>query len=240
MVTLLPVNFVALGIVGGGIASALKRTSGIDARGRVLEIVVVMLTCLLTGVSSGLVRGYFGDPSQCWGVFAPSPSSTMMGEDVEAESESLNSASRGGPLYLPVLNTLLVEFPLNQIQLWYQKWDFVLSRLGFVSRRFLCTQTTTTADHGDAVADNGSSDHVSDFCSPSTRTIDPKFYLDEGNGKRCSADMSLVMGVWLAALGVLLAGYAYRRLRGFAAARRNDAGAGGGAARRGRRRPHQD
>ena len=49
MVTLVPVNFITLGIIGGGIASTLKRLSGIDIRGRILEIIVVVLTLLLTG-----------------------------------------------------------------------------------------------------------------------------------------------------------------------------------------------
>lgn len=227
MVTLLPINFIALGIVGGGIASSLKRTSGIDIRGRILEIIVVLQTLLLTGVSSGLVRGYFGDASQCWGVFAPSsPLSTTMFSTTTTVENNEGPALKG-PFYPSFLNTVLVDIPLKQIQLWYLKWDFILSKLGPLSRRFLC-----------APAPDGGTDYSTIGCSPSTRTIDPQFYLDGNGGGRCSADMALVMGCWFMALGVLLLGYVYRQMRG---ARRNNVVAHAGhAAHRGRRRPHQD
>lgn len=210
MVTLLPINFIALGIVGGGIASTLKRSSGIDVRGRILEIIVVVLTCLLTGVSSGLVRGYFGDTSQCWGLFA-------------TENPAIK-----GPFYPSILNTVLLDIPLKQIQLWYLKWDFIMSKLGFLSRRFLCFPTA-----------DGNTDYSSVGCSPSTRTINPQFYMEEDDAgiAQCSADVSLVMGMWFTAIGVLLIGNLYRQLRG--AARRNNVAAEAGA-HRGRRRPHQD
>mmetsp|Transcript_21288 Transcript_21288/g.46197 ORF Transcript_21288/g.46197 Transcript_21288/m.46197 type:complete len:930 (+) Transcript_21288:77-2866(+) len=219
MITLLPINFIALGIVGGGIASALKRSSGIDIRGRILEVIVVVLTCLLTGVSSGLVRGYFGDASLCWGVFAPSPTATVVARENDFEGPVFN-----GPFYPSILNTVLVDIPLKQIQLWYLKWDFILSKLGFISHKLLCFP-----------AADGNADYSNIGCSPSTRGINPQFYLEDGNEGRCSADVSLVMGIWFMALGVLLMGNMYRRLRG--GGRRNNVAA---AVHRGRRRPHQD
>jgi hypothetical protein len=206
MVTLVPVNFITLGIIGGGIASTLKRFSGIDIRGRILEIIVVLLTLLLTGITSGLVRGYFGDSSRCWGVLASSP------------NEGVESPTITGPFYLSILNTLLIDIPLRQMKLWYLRWDLIFSKLGFVSRRLLCVPTP-----------DGNTDYSTYGCSSSTRSINPGFYLED----KCSADMSLVVGVWLTAVCVLLMGNVYRQLRG---ARRNNAA----VAHRGQRRPHQD
>jgi len=211
MVTLVPVNFITLGIIGGGIASTLKRFSGIDIRGRILEIIVVVLTLLLTGITSGLVRGYFGDPSRCWGILASS-----------SPNEDGESSILKGPFYLSILNTMLIDVPLRQMKLWYLKWDLIFSKLGFVSRRLLCVPTL-----------DGNADYSSVGCSPSTRSIDPEFHLADD---KCSADMSLVVGVWLSALCVLLLGNMYRQLRG---ARRNN-NVAVAAHHRGQRRPHQD
>ena len=219
MVTLVPVNFIALGIIGGGVASTLKRSFGMDIRGRMLEVVVVTLTFLLTGITSGLVQGFFGDVSRCWGVFVPSP----LADGGEMETSEA-AAAPTGPFDPPILNTVLVDIPLRQIQLWYLKWDFILSKLGFVSRRLLCTP-----------AEDGSTDYSVVGCSPSARNIDPQFYLAEEGEGRCAADVALVMGVWFSALGVLLLGNLYRQLRG---ARRN--AVAGGAGRGRRRHEHQD
>jgi len=235
MVTLLPVNFIALGITFGGIASALKRSTGVDIRGRMLEIIVVLLTSALTLVTSGLVRGYFGDSSQCLGVLTPlvkqateEKLSKILDSDFDDLEEVLrfkeSVLERGegfivdqGPFYPALLNKVLLDIPFKQLQLWYQKWDFIVSKLGFVSHRFICVPTA-----------DGNTDYSTIGCSPPTRTINPQFYKDVN----CSADLSLVLGAWFAALGVLLIGSMYRQLRG---ARRNVA-----AAARGRNRPHQD
>ena len=205
MVTLVPVNFIALGIVGGGIASSIKRSLGIDIRGRILEIIVVVMTMLLTLISSGLVRGYFGDASQCWGALSSLPSRS---------TERIM-----GPFHAPLLNILLIDIPLRQLQKWYLKWDFILSKFGFISSRFICAPTP-----------DGNTDYITIGCSPSTRSINPQFYLDD----KCSADMSLVVNVWIAAIGVLLMRNVSRQLRGL---RRNNAVV---AAAAGQRRPHQD
>ena len=62
-------SFHAMGVLGGGLATALKKRIGVDVRGRCLEMVVVVLTLWLTAASWGCVWGYFGDPSRCgWGT----------------------------------------------------------------------------------------------------------------------------------------------------------------------------
>ena len=196
MVTLLPINFISLGIVGGGIASTLKKSSGLDIRGRILEIVVVALTLLLTAISSGLVRAYFGDASKCWGLFSTTPF-----------EEDEGSPTLKGPFYPPQLNKIILDVPLRQVQLWYLKWDFILAKLGPISHRFLCVP-----------GPDGSTDYPTIGCSPSTRAINPKFYEDE----HCSSDLSLLVGVWMSAVWVLAMGHLYKQLRG---ARRNVAAA---------------
>ena len=258
MATLLPVNFIALGIVVGGIASLLKRAVGLDIRGRILETIVVLQTLLLTAVSSGLVREYFGETSQCLGAFSPITLSlpfsinTMEGSNLgglvsqdpgedpvhqgpgedftqpgpiegpfqQGLSEDLVSH---GPFYPPFLNKILLDIPLKHIQLWYIKWDMVLSKLGPLSRHVLCTP-----------GPDGSTDFAVAGCSPPTQTISPRFYLNRNSGRQCSGDIMLVMGVWFMALCVLAMGNTYRQIRGERRA------AGLAAANRGRRRPHQD
>jgi len=120
-ITLVPVNFHALGIIGGGIASTLKRI--VDIRGRILELIVVTLTLLLTCITSGLVQGYFGDSSRCWGILASSP----------------------------IEKNMLIDFPLRQMKLWYLKWDSILSNLGIVSHRLLCVPTPDGSNDYSAV-----------------------------------------------------------------------------------------
>ena len=220
MVTLVPINFITLGISFGGIASTLKRSSGIDIRGRILEIIVVALTLLLTCVTSGLVRGFFGDA--CWGMLAPSqpeqgaciPSNLGI-EGCYEDEDSIPTLH--GPFYPAILNKVLLDVPFRQLQLWYIKWDFVVTKLGFVSTRFLCFPT-----------EDGNTDYENIGCSPHIRKINPQFYSEPS----CSTDLSLIMGVWFAALGVLLMGNLTRQLRGVRAP--------AAAAQRGRRgRPHQ-
>lgn len=202
MAMLVPVNFITLGIIGGGFATTLKRANGHDIRGRFLEVIIVTLTLLLTCVTSGLVRGFFGDPSKCLGVL-----------DIKS------GLYPTGPYHQPLLNTILVEIPLKQIKLWYHKWDMILSKFGFVAKRFFCAPT-----------EDGHSDYSRVGCSPATRGIKHDFYLDEDNGSSCSADMALVNCIWLGSMGVMAMGNLYREMR----ARRNN------GAQRGRRRPHQD
>jgi hypothetical protein len=64
---LLPVDCIVIGILAGGMATVLKKSVGVDLRGRLLELVVLLGSIWLTAVSWGLVQGFFGAPSACWG-----------------------------------------------------------------------------------------------------------------------------------------------------------------------------
>jgi len=64
----IPLSFYVLAILGGGIATALKKSFGLDLRGRTFEVVIILLTIGLVLVSLGLLRAFFGDSSKCYGV----------------------------------------------------------------------------------------------------------------------------------------------------------------------------
>lgn len=62
-----PVSFVISGILGGSGATLVKKTTGIDLRGRMLEFAVLVSTLVLTYLTWGLIRGFFGEASACHG-----------------------------------------------------------------------------------------------------------------------------------------------------------------------------
>jgi hypothetical protein len=64
---LIPANFVLLGTLAGGFASTVKKWSGVDWRGRILELAVVIATVALSILSWGLVKAFFGIPNSCFG-----------------------------------------------------------------------------------------------------------------------------------------------------------------------------
>jgi hypothetical protein len=175
-----------MGNIAGGVASFLKRMSGIDIRGRILEISVIICTLFITAVSSGVVRAYFGDSSQCWGVLASATSSWAA------------SAAVKGPFIDSASNKAFAVL-LHYAQLYYKKWDFLCARAGFLSRQFLCTPTV-----------DGNTDYASIGCSPPVRNINTYFYLEDEN---CRADVAMVGGLWVAAILVLFLEHVYREYR---------------------------
>mmetsp|Transcript_6301 Transcript_6301/g.13211 ORF Transcript_6301/g.13211 Transcript_6301/m.13211 type:complete len:688 (-) Transcript_6301:342-2405(-) len=65
---LFPACFFAVGVIGGAIASAVKKTTRVDLRGRWLELLVVMTTLAMVYLSWGVVWGFFGTPEYCVGI----------------------------------------------------------------------------------------------------------------------------------------------------------------------------
>jgi len=63
----IPPSFYSMAILGGALATAVKRLAGWDMRGRVLEGVVLVCTAWLVSVSWGLVWAFFGQDEACWG-----------------------------------------------------------------------------------------------------------------------------------------------------------------------------
>jgi hypothetical protein len=117
MFTLLPVNFIVMGIIAGGFASVIKQYQGSDIRGRMLELAVVFFTIWLTMLSSGLVRAYFGEISQCTG-FVPLLGSLPIGP------------------FAPLL--VVLKYFFHMWHPWYKKWDYAFAKLGVISDRVLC------------------------------------------------------------------------------------------------------
>lgn len=64
----IPPSFYIMAVLGGGLATFLKKTAGIDLRGRLLELVVVLCTSWLVYVSWGIMWGFFGSPESCVGA----------------------------------------------------------------------------------------------------------------------------------------------------------------------------
>jgi len=67
--SIIPPSFYIMAVLGGAVASGWKKVVGIDIRGRLLELVVLLLTCWLVALSWGLVWAFFGQGSACLGVF---------------------------------------------------------------------------------------------------------------------------------------------------------------------------
>jgi len=113
-----PFSFYCMAILGGGIATALKKCAGIDLRGRTFEAVVIICTLTLVIISWGLLRAFFGDSSRCCGLFG-----------------SLN-LSENHHLY-PILRKLQ-EFILEPAKNWFLMWDRAALNSGTWPRKILC------------------------------------------------------------------------------------------------------
>jgi RING-variant domain len=74
----IPPSFYIMAVIGGGVATLVKKFSGVDMRGRILESVVVVLTVWLVLISWGLVAGMFGRPQSCIGMLRASYKSSYV------------------------------------------------------------------------------------------------------------------------------------------------------------------
>jgi hypothetical protein len=57
-----------MGIIGGGVAVLTKKVAGVDLRGRMMELAVLLSTLYLSFLAWGLVKAFFGDVSACHGA----------------------------------------------------------------------------------------------------------------------------------------------------------------------------
>ena len=115
---IMPVSFYAMAILGGGIATALKKSTGVDLRGRTFETLVLMATIGLVLISWGLLGAFFGDFSSCYGVLGKIP------------------VEMGDRFYPPM--HALQRFVLKPAQHWFSMWDRAASNSGPWIRRVLC------------------------------------------------------------------------------------------------------
>lgn len=114
----IPISFYIMAILGGGIATALKKNFSVDLRGRTFELVIMLLTLGLSLISLGLLRAFFGDSSKCYGVFG----SLQLSEDDQFYQ------------FLRKVQRAILDPAKN----WFLMWDrFVLS-YGPRTRNVLC------------------------------------------------------------------------------------------------------
>lgn len=115
-ISLVPVSFFVIGSLAGGIAQVMKKCFLVDMRGRMLELSVLLVTLWLVNVSWGLVWAFFGDVSQCKGVFGP--------------------ASTDSKVLTAVRHFLFVPS-----QVWFNTWDRLALQTPQWLSRFLCQST---------------------------------------------------------------------------------------------------
>jgi hypothetical protein len=115
-----PVSFVVMGVLGGGFATLVKRMSGVDLRGRGLELAVVLWTFWLTVISWGLILGFFGMPSACYGTFGK----------YELSTREITST---------VLLRAVYNMILRPTKSYYLMWDRLASNSGSWLSAALCS-----------------------------------------------------------------------------------------------------
>ena len=232
-------SFVVMGVIGGSIATTLKRGVGIDIRGRTLELAVVALTLWLTCVSWGLVWGFFGESSRCWGAFSGVSSLFSSGDEIGsgAGADDVDSESPAAPGSGPVTDDPVALFWLRLVfrpsKIAIGSIDKIVARSGPIVNRFICRP-----------ADEDVVGAAARTCLVMARKADPEFFLSEDGGEKCAADIHTISAVLMLAGGIMsLSSFMKRRER----ERRNAAAApargGGRAIARNARagpRPHQD
>lgn len=116
----IPVSFYIMAILGGGIATILKKGAAMDFRGRTLESMVMIATTWLVVISWGLVGAFFGDPSRCHGIFG--------GLEVSQDGEDFR--------LLKGMRMVL----LKPAQSWFLMWDRLALNSGPWLQKALCTE----------------------------------------------------------------------------------------------------
>lgn len=128
-ISFIPISFYIMAILGGGIATALKKSIGLDLRGRTFEVVVILLTIGMVLVSWGLLAAFFGDSSRCYGV---------LGSQSLSENEQLYQ-------FLLRIQRALLEPAKN----WFLMLDRAAFSSGAWSRKIMCMpgQESTCFEH---------------------------------------------------------------------------------------------
>lgn len=114
----IPLSFYIMAILGGGIATALKKCAGTDIRGRSFEVIVMFLTAYLLVVLWGLLGAFFGNASSCYGIFG-----------------SLD-LSKNQYMYHILKN--LQDMFLEPVKYWFLMWDRAASNSGAWLRKVMC------------------------------------------------------------------------------------------------------
>ncbi|CAB9501273.1 expressed unknown protein [Seminavis robusta] len=180
----IPVSFMVMAVLGGGLATLLKKTVGVDLRGRMFELAIVLFTLWLVIISWGIVRGFFGQPKECYGA--------MGTKDI-----SMNDLPR----------YTLLNFARKAIlkpgQVYYLLWDGLAYGLGSWSswiRKPLCTEQF----HYNETTIEG-------ICFEHLPHVNADFFLAEAGGQRCASDLLLVLWLYVAAGFALVGSTLWKR-----------------------------
>jgi len=226
-------SFTAVGIIGGGIATTLKKCGGLDIRGRVLEVIVVAWTFLLAGLVWGLVWGFFLGADHCWGVmdrigwndafssssFIPPSSpresaqhylppwleSTVSYFMISVQNEPSAALMTDENHSLGLILTVIRSVILRPGKMAIQLMDNFMLKLDPRIARFLCV----SKDY--YLSDSSFSPNNNNFCLAISKTANPNFFLSsESKGLQCASDMKLSACIFLVSVFVALFGYFWR------------------------------
>lgn len=176
-----PVSFMVMAVLGGGLATFLKKSLGVDLRGRMFELAIILFTLWLVIISWGVVRGFFGDSSQCYGALGAKEVTL----DELPESRLLNFARK----------TIL-----KPGQTYYLFWDRLAYASGSLIRRPLCTNQFSS---------NGTA--IEGICFEHLPHVNADFFLAEKEGQRCASDLSLILGLYVASGFALVGSTLWKR-----------------------------
>mmetsp|Transcript_25126 Transcript_25126/g.73657 ORF Transcript_25126/g.73657 Transcript_25126/m.73657 type:complete len:750 (-) Transcript_25126:254-2503(-) len=217
------VSFHAMGVLGGGMATALKKGAGVDVRGRSLELAVVAMTLWLTAASWGCVWGYFGDTSRCgwgtmglsswltgesavnWGDVADAAKTVDVAPEVVGFKDDLVRAAQAEEAVNVAVTT--VSLALSPVLRTWRGF-FSVSKKALVAYDSLWTTYVPSPIDGWIC----SGIEEGDLCLRMVRNANPDFFAPELGGEgKCASDLLVVSAVWMLALLTVLAGWVFRR-----------------------------
>lgn len=120
----IPVSFYIMAVLGGGIATLLKKSVGLDLRGRSFELVVVAGTVELVRLLWGLLGAFLGNPNSCLGI--------MGGMDLKNQNGNAVAVLQGVEWFL-----------LKPAERWFLMWDSLGVRSLPWVHRILCIPNQT-------------------------------------------------------------------------------------------------
>ncbi len=181
-----PMSFVVAGILGGSAGILIKKASGIDARGRLLELTVVLATIFLSFVTWGLIQSFFGNPNACFGVIGV--------YDITASD-------------LPSTSLMLRWFQiliLKPMKTFYLVVDKGCSHyLGTWGKRLLCDERSLLH----LFPWDGEVEYTNDKvgCFEHIPFANENFFMKEHGGEKCAGDLVMVLSLYhLAAVSFII------------------------------------
>jgi hypothetical protein len=190
-------SFIVSGVIGGGVATILKKQMAIDIRGRGLEALVVLMTCWLTVLCWGLVWAFFGETGECKGSLnfvAPSNHHSTTIRSVYEEDEQPQS------LTLMLIRAIVLQPAKKSLV----RIDSLLLNLGPFLTKWICYSGDNLVGEDD---DNK-------YCLQLTRKANPDFLM-AAESEKCISDVYTVGALWGTAICLQLMSYAMRRMERF-------------------------